>query len=118
MLADAIAAAIDQICLTQAVDPSRIALAGLSAGAGMAALLATRRPARFRAIAMHSGIAPGVAHSSATALTAMRGHRTGLPLAPLADGAHLPALLVIQGNADPLVAPSNGVLAARLWAAR
>lgn len=116
--ADAIAAAIDQICLTQAVDPSRIALAGLSAGAGMAALLATRRPARFRAIAMHSGIAPGVAHSSATALTAMRGHRTGLPLAPLADGAHLPALLVIQGNADPLVAPSNGVLAARLWAAR
>lgn len=116
--ADAIAAVIDQICLTQAVDPERIALAGLSAGAGMAALLATRCPDRFRAIAMHSGIAPGLAHSSASALTAMRGHGAGAPLAPLADGAHLPALLVIQGRADPLVAPSNGVEAARLWAAR
>lgn len=116
--ADAIAATIGQICLTQAVDPMRIALAGLSAGAGMAALLATRCPARFRAIAMHSGIAPGVAHSSATALTAMRGRRAGVPLSPLTEGAHLPALLVIQGSVDPLVAPSNGVEAARLWAAR
>ncbi len=122
--ADAIAAAIDQICLTQAVDSMRIAVAGLSAGAGMAALLATRSPERFRAIAMHSGIAPGVAHSSATALTAMRGRRSGEPLsprvegAPGAHGAHLPALLVIQGSADPVVAPSNGVEAAHLWAAR
>ncbi len=116
--AGAIAAAIDQICLTQPIDPARIALAGLSAGAGMAALLATRYPERFRAIAMHSGIAPGVAHSSATALTAMRGHRVAVPLAPLAGTAHLPALLVIQGSADHLVAPSNGAAAARLWAAR
>lgn len=116
--ADAIGAAIDQICRTQAVDPKRIAVAGLSAGAGMAALLAVRRPERFRAIAMHSGIAPGVSHSSATALAAMLGRRAGVPLAPLTEGAHLPALLVIQGSADPLVAPSNGVKAARLWAAR
>ena len=35
--ADAIAVAIDQICLAQAVDTMRIAVAGLSAGAGMAA---------------------------------------------------------------------------------
>lgn len=117
--AGAIQAAIDQVCLTQPVDRERIALAGLSAGAGMAALLATRHPERFRAVAMHSGIAPGVAHSSATALRAMRGHRmTGLALAPLAAGVHLPALLVIQGSADPLVAPGNGAEAARLWAAR
>ncbi|MEO8118869.1 MAG: PHB depolymerase family esterase [Rhodoferax sp.] len=117
--AGAIQAAIDQVCLTQPVDPERIALAGLSAGAGMAALLATRHPERFRAVAMHSGIAPGVAQSSATALRAMRGHRmTGVPLAPLAAGVHLPALLVIQGSADHLVAPGNGAEAARLWAAR
>lgn len=117
--AGAINAAIDQVCLTQPVDPERIALAGLSAGAGMAALLATRHPERFRAVAMHSGIAPGVAHSSATALRAMRGHRTaGVALAPLAAGLHLPALLVIQGSADHLVAPGNGAEAARLWAAR
>lgn len=117
--ASAIDAAIDQVCLLQPVNPDRIALAGLSAGAGMAALLATRRPERFRAIAMHSGIAPGVANSSAAALRAMRGRRARAVLfAPIAAGTHLPALLVIHGSADHVVAPSNGAEAARLWAAR
>lgn len=117
--ADAISAAVDQVCLKQPVDPQRIALAGLSAGAGMAALLATRQPERFRAVAMHSGIAPGVAQSVATALRAMHGRRmAGVPLAPLAAGVHLPALLVIQGSADYLVAPGNGPEAAHLWATR
>jgi poly(3-hydroxybutyrate) depolymerase len=103
----------------QPVDPDRIALAGFSAGAGMAALLATHRPERFRAIAMHSGIAPGVAQSSATALSAMRGRRAAaVPLALIAAEAHLPALLVIHGSADHVVAPSNGAEAARRWAAR
>lgn len=115
--ADIIDAAIDQVCLLYAVDPQRIALAGLSAGAGMAALLATRRPERFRAIAMHSGVAPGVAHSSATALRAMRGRRAPhQPFASLATGIRLPALLVIHGSADSVVAPSNGAEAAHHWA--
>ncbi|WP_234418803.1 alpha/beta hydrolase family esterase [Parazoarcus communis] len=117
--AGAIDAVIDQVCLLQAVDPERIALAGLSAGAGMAALLAVRRPQRFRAIAMHSGIGAGVAHSSATALRAMRGHRVaGAALAPIAAGSSPPALLVIHGSADPIVAPGNGAEAAHQWAAR
>lgn len=113
-----IGAAIDQVCLGHRVDPDRIALAGLSAGASIAALLATRRPERFRAIAMHSGIAPGVAHSSATALSAMRGRRVAPPLAPVAVGTHLPALLVIHGSSDGIVAPANGAAAVRLWSAR
>lgn len=77
--ADSIDAAINQVCLKQPVDPNCIALAGLSAGASLAALLAVRRPERFRAIVMHSGIAPGVATSSATALGAMRGRRVAAP---------------------------------------
>lgn len=113
---DSIDAAIDQVCLLQPVDPARVALAGLSAGASLAALLATRRPERFRAIAMHSGVAPGVAHSLATALSAMRGRRTAT--VPLAAGAQLPTLLVVQGSADHVVVPSNGAAAARLWAGR
>lgn len=116
--ADAILGAIEHICRTQAVDPERVALAGLSAGAGMAALVATRQPQRFRAIAMHSGIAPGLAQSTASALGAMRGLRSAAPLAALAAGTHLPALLVIQGRADSTVAPANGAKAALLWAAR
>lgn len=116
--ADSIAAMIDQICLQQPVDPQRVALAGLSAGASMAALLATRHPERFRAVAMHSGIAPGVAQSSASALSAMRGRRRATtPLAPPGSAKHWPSLLVLQGSADPIVAPSNGAQAAQLWAA-
>ena len=119
--ADAEAASIDaaivQICLTQPVDVDRIAVAGLSAGASMAALLAMRRPQRFRAVVMHSGVGPGVAHSSATAIGAMLGSRIkAAPAAPLASGVHLPALLVIHGSADHVVAPSNGTEAARAWA--
>lgn len=116
--ADAIYATIEQVCLKQAIDPGCVALAGLSAGASMAALLATRHPARFQAVAMHSGIGPGVAHSSATAFGAMRGHRqASRPLAALPEGMHLPPLLVIQGSADSTVAPINGPQAARQWAA-
>ena len=115
--ADAIGAAINQVCLTQPVDTDRIAVAGFSDGAGMAALLATRQPARFKAVIMHSGIAPGVAHSSATALSAMRGRRAGGLITPLAGVGSLPALLVIQGTADSVVAPSNGASAVQRWAA-
>ena len=115
--ADSIDATLAHVCSTQPVDPSRMALAGLSAGAGMAALWAMRHPQRFRAVAMHSGIVPGVAHSSASALSAMAGHRIkAAPVTSLASGTHLPALLVIQGTTDHIVAPSNGSEAARLWA--
>ena len=117
--AASIDAAIEQVCLLQPVDRSRIAIAGLSAGASMAALLATRRPERFRAVAMHSGIAPGIAHSSATALSAMRGRRRSMLALPAsATTTAWPALLVIQGSADRIVAVENGVEAVRLWAQR
>ena len=82
----------------------------------VAALLATRRPQRFRMIAMHSGIAPGVAYSSSTAFMAMRGRKVAA--LPLSVGIHLPALLVIHGSIDHIVAASTGAEAARLWAAQ
>jgi poly(hydroxyalkanoate) depolymerase family esterase len=135
-----IEAAIERVVRSQPVDPQRIAIAGLSAGAGMAALLAARRPQRFRAVVMHSGIGPGVAHSSASALSAMHGRRLATPVVPLvaaanitrartsraraddtrsrADGAALPALLVIHGSTDRIVAPANGAEAVQRWAAR
>lgn len=117
--ANSINAAIEQICLSQAIDRSRIALAGISAGAGMAVLLATHHPERFRAIAMHSGIAPGVAHSSASAIKAMFGQSvTTSPLPAISPDIRLPALLVIHGAADHMVAPGNGVEAAMRWGER
>jgi len=111
-------AAIDQVCLLHGADRNRVALIGLSAGAGMAALLATRHPHRFAAVVMHSGVAPGVADSTATALAAMRGRR--LPAAQVQDDERdlmpWPPLLVIQGQNDLVVHARNGAAAAQHWA--
>lgn len=116
--ADLVAATVGHICQTHRGDHRRVALVGLSAGASLASLLAVRQPERFSAVVMHSGVAPGLATSTATALAAMRGRRSAVPLKPLATGMHLPALLVIQGTADPIVAPGNASQAAQLWADR
>ncbi len=110
--------AIDQVCLLHPADRTRVAVAGMSAGASMAALLVTRHPERFKAVVMHSGIPPGTAHSGLSALGAMHGHRPTLPLAatPLTMAVCWPPLLVIHGEADGLVSPQNGQAAVQAWA--
>jgi poly(hydroxyalkanoate) depolymerase family esterase len=124
--------AIDQTIARHGADASRVAIVGLSAGASMAALLASHHPGRFKAVVMHSGVAPGLAHSALTALGAMRGRRSRAatispvlsPLtspitSPLIEALTTPwpPLLVIQGLADHVVAASNGPDAAAYWAA-
>lgn len=110
--------AIDQVCLLYLADRTRVAVAGLSAGASMAALLVTRYPGRFRSVAMHSGIPPGMAHGKLTALGAMHGHRAPVPLSaqPALPLAAWPPLLVIHGENDAVVSPRNGEAAVRVWA--
>jgi poly(3-hydroxybutyrate) depolymerase len=101
-----------------AIDRGRVAVAGLSAGASMAAWLGVRYPERFKAVAMHSGIAPGTAHSTITALGAMHGHRPTLPLmaTPITMAASWPPLMVIHGGVDHVVAANNGHAAVQAWA--
>ncbi|MDH4392604.1 MAG: PHB depolymerase family esterase, partial [Aquabacterium sp.] len=113
--ADLVLQAVDQVCHSHAGDPGRVLLAGLSAGASLAVLLAVRHPARFCGVMMHSGIAPGTAHSTLTALRAMRGLRDTAPLG-VVPATGWPPLLVIHGSADNLVSPRNGVAAAQAWA--
>ncbi|MDO8768758.1 MAG: PHB depolymerase family esterase, partial [Burkholderiaceae bacterium] len=110
--------AIDQVCLLYPVDPARIAVAGLSAGGSMAALLVTRHPERFKAVIMHSGIPPGTAHSGMSALGAMHGRRATKPLAatPVSMAASWPPLMVIHGEADSVVSANNGRAAVQVWA--
>ena len=110
--------AIDQVCTSQPVDRSRVAVAGLSAGASMAALMVTLQPERFCALLMHSGIAPGTADSTLSALRAMRGRRPTAALAttPTAMAGSWPPLLVVQGTADTVVDPRNGAAAVQAWA--
>lgn len=118
--ADAIASMVGQVSRLQPVDSQRVAVAGLSAGASMAALVATRHPECFQAVAMHSGVAPGAAQNQTSALAAMRGRRVRPALATAlsqsGDPTGLPSLLVIHGSADGVVVPSNGLDAAERWA--
>lgn len=113
--AQSILSAIDQVQALYPIDRQRVAVAGLSAGAGMAALLAARHPQRFRAVVMHSGVPPGMAHSSAVALRAMLGHREAGDL-PAAEPSTWPGLLVIHGAEDRVVSPRNARAAAKAWA--
>ena len=113
--------AIEQVCLLYPADRTRIAVAGLSAGASMAALLATRHPERFRAVVMHSGVPPGSANSTLSALSAMRGHPASRA-EPASESTQFPPasawppLLVIHGGKDGTVAASNGLAAVQMWA--
>ena len=116
-------AAVDLIARRHPVDTTRVAVAGLSAGASMAALLGASYPDRFCAVAMHSGVAPGSADSAATAMAAMHGRREAHlpePLQALAAGGSdrvpLPPLLILHGDADPVVSVRNAAATAVLWA--
>lgn len=105
--------AIEQVCVLYAADRERVAVAGLSAGASMAALLATRYPQRFKALAMHSGIPPGTASSPVSAVGAMQGRRE--PPAVGEATADWPPLMVIHGDEDGVVSARNAGAAAQLW---
>jgi poly(hydroxyalkanoate) depolymerase family esterase len=116
--ADLIMKAVDQVCQLYPVDRQRVALAGLSAGASMAALLAARHPERFKAVVMHSGVPPGMAHSALTAMGAMSGRRSTAAVEPkhAAAQADWPPLLVIHGDSDLTVSPTNAGAAVLAWA--
>ena len=118
-------AAMDKVARRYPVDLARVAVAGLSAGASMAVLMAALYPQRFCAVAMHSGVAPGTAESAATALAAMHGRRAAHLPEPLGvslnQGATpsvlpLPPLLVLHGDADGVVSVRNAAATALLWA--
>ncbi|UIP22931.1 alpha/beta hydrolase family esterase [Achromobacter deleyi] len=111
--ADLIAALIRTEVERHGLDPERVYVAGLSAGAGMAALVALRHPALIAALAMHSGPVVGDAHNAASGVSTMR-RGSIKPLLPLLESVADPAVfqlgmpaLILQGQLDPAVAPRN-----------
>jgi len=98
------------------VDANRIFIAGLSAGAAMAANLAICHANLFAACALHSGMAFGAATSSHSALQAMQdgarfdAHEMGKRAYIQARGktVMMPAM-VIQGDEDDVVNPVNAM---------
>ncbi|SIT28922.1 PHB depolymerase family esterase [Achromobacter sp. MFA1 R4] len=111
--ADLIAAMIRNEVERHGLDPERVYVAGLSAGAGMAALVALRHPRLIAAVAMHSGPVVGDAHSAAGGIGTMR-RGSIKPLVPLLASVADPAVfqlgmpaLILHGQLDPAVAPRN-----------
>ena len=104
---------IEQVLAREAIDRSRIYIGGISAGAGMADIVALNHPELIAAVGLHSGPVYGAGHSVIGALRVMQ-HGAS----QRADGAiddvlagrpgfpRLPAIL-IQGESDKVVRPVN-----------
>jgi poly(hydroxyalkanoate) depolymerase family esterase len=95
------------ILQAEAVDPSRVYIAGLSAGGAAATLVARAYPDVFAAAGVHSGLPAGAASDVASAFGAMRNGAAGA-----SDATAMPTI-VFHGDADGTVHPANGTAVAR-----
>jgi poly(hydroxyalkanoate) depolymerase family esterase len=110
--ARAVVSLVDALVDAHGFDRERVYVAGLSAGAGLASLLALHFPEHFAAVALHSGPAFGEAHSGITAMDVMRRGARQEPVAlvdAIADVTAYPGMpaIILQGEADRVVAPVN-----------
>lgn len=94
-----------EICEKHGVGREATFVAGLSAGAAMAAILGEAYPDVFAAIGAHSGLPVGAAKDVPSAFAAMAG--TAVEAGPAHSGTAV-RTIVFHGTADATVHPSNG----------
>lgn len=90
------------------VDPSRVYVAGLSAGGALAAIMVESYPELYAAAGVHSGLPSRCAHDLPSALAAMKGGGARHPAAARTAAARRP-LIVFHGDADATVNIRNGI---------
>lgn len=100
------------------IDPSRVYVAGLSAGGAMALILAATYPDRYAAVGVHSAPAYRSALTGTGAFAAMAGRGVvPPPLVHAHGGQGMPPTVVFQGTEDTVVRPGNGPGIAEQWLA-
>jgi poly(hydroxyalkanoate) depolymerase family esterase len=96
-----------QIMRNYAVDPKRVYVGGLSAGAAAAAIMGATYHDLYAAIGVHSGLACGAATDLPSAFVAMRQGGGSDDRVILGDGPPVPTI-VFHGDRDITVHPNNG----------
>lgn len=96
-----------QIMREYAIDPKRVYVAGLSAGAAAAVVMGATYNDLYAAIGVHSGLACGAAVDLPSALLAMREGSSFDHRAILTDARTVPTI-VFHGDRDGTVHPNNG----------
>lgn len=125
-----LAALIGAVCRQYPINHSRIYACGISAGAGMAAVLALNHPELIAAIALHSAPVFGTGHGVVAALRVMRHGAAGQADFAIQDllqrrvsqslhaatmPRHFMPALMIQGEDDRVVHPVNQEQLVRQW---
>lgn len=110
--ARAVVSLVDALVDEYGFDGERVYLVGMSAGAGLAGLLALHYPQRFAAVGLHSGPALGEAHSGITAMDVMRRGTRHDPIALIdaaTDTSAYPGMpaIIVHGEADRVVVAKN-----------
>ncbi len=107
-----VAGALTQVVERHALDASRVYVAGISAGAALAEIVALRYPYRVAAVGLHSGPVFGTVDNRLAAFAVMQQgalHGVEQAVQMLADAPDFPGMpaMLLHGEADKVVRPVN-----------